>query len=311
MIVLFAMTDVHSLAFYGSATLGVAVAALAGGVLGLFSRPRLGLADVGVFEFQRRALLREGSSLYRWFEHSVDWLAAHYRQEKPESLAILKRNIYLAGIRLPWKPEEYLAVKFVETIAVALGTLLFVWALSLSFLTAFLCALVVGFAYLPLVKRQVRTKAELYLHTLRRRLPFVIDLTALTMEAGASFLESITIAVKENENHPIGKQFAEVLRDISTGRTRREALEALQERLGDENITEIVTAIIKGEELGTPLSKILRSQVDQIRLKRSQWAEKAAAEAQVNIVFPGMIVMISCLIIVVAPFVLGPIFMRN
>jgi len=138
-----------------------------------------------------------------------------------------------------------------------------------------------------------------------------LDLIALTMEAGASFIESMTIAAKENQNHPLGQQLAEVLRDMSVGRTRKEALEDLQDRLGDENVTEITSAIIKGEELGTPLSQILRSQADQMRLKRSQWAEKAAAEAQVNIVFPGMIVMIACLIIVLAPFVLGPLFMQR
>ena len=66
----------------------------------------------------------------------------------------------------------------------------------------------------------------------------------------------------------------------------------------------MVFAINKGEELGTPLSAILRDQAEQMRLKRSQRGEKAAAEAQVNIVFPGMVVMIACLLVVIAPIVL-------
>ena len=41
-----------------------------------------------------------------------------------------------------------------------------------------------------------------------------------------------------------------------------------------------------------------------MRLKRSQWAEKAAGTAQVNIVLPGMVIMIACLIIIGAPFIL-------
>ena len=63
-------------------------------------------------------------------------------------------------------------------------------------------------------------------------------------------------------------------------------------------------AINKGEELGTPLSAILREQAEQMRLKRSQRGEKAAAEAEVNIVFPGMVLMIACLLIVIAPIIL-------
>jgi hypothetical protein len=44
-----------------------------------------------------------------------------------------------------------------------------------------------------------------------------------------------------------------------------------------------------------------------MRLKRSQRGEKAAAEAEVSIIFPGMVLMIGCLLIVVAPFVLPAI----
>jgi tight adherence protein C len=45
-----------------------------------------------------------------------------------------------------------------------------------------------------------------------------------------------------------------------------------------------------------------------MRLRRAQWGEKAAAEAEVQIVFPGMLVMLACLIVVVAPMVLPAAF---
>jgi len=98
-----------------------------------------------------------------------------------------------------------------------------------------------------------------------------------------------------------------VLRQISLGRPRNETLQALDERLQDDDVSEMVFAINKGEELGTPLSAILREQAEQMRLKRSQRGEKAAAEAQVNIVFPGMVVMIACLLVVIAPILLPPV----
>jgi hypothetical protein len=41
-----------------------------------------------------------------------------------------------------------------------------------------------------------------------------------------------------------------------------------------------------------------------MRLKRSQRGEKAAGEAEVNILFPGMILMIACLLVVITPIVL-------
>ncbi|MBY0526876.1 MAG: hypothetical protein K2R98_26015 [Gemmataceae bacterium] len=43
-------------------------------------------------------------------------------------------------------------------------------------------------------------------------------------------------------------------------------------------------------------------------LKQSQWVEKETAEAQVMIVFPGMVIMLACLLVIIAPFVLGAVY---
>ena len=154
----------------------------------------------------------------------------------------------------------------------------------------------------------MRDRARNGCRAIRIRLPFAVDLIALTMEAGGGFQECLangrrskTATIRSPRNSPkcCGK-----FRSAGRG---NEALQALQERLQDEDINELVFAINKGEELGTPLSAILRDQAEQMRLKRSQRGEKAAAEAQVNIVFPGMVVMIACLLVVIAPIVLPPI----
>src|SRR5262249_3522892 len=141
-----------------------------------------------------------------------------------------------------------------------------------------------------------------------KRLPFTVDLMALMMEAGASFQDALRSGGRELPGHPLGEELGQVLRDIDLGRPRAEALRALQLRLNDHDISAIVFAGTKGEELGMPLAEILRTQAEQMRLKRSQWAEKASGIAQVNIVFPGMVIMVACLIIVVAPFILLAVF---
>ncbi len=144
---------------------------------------------------------------------------------------------------------------------------------------------------------------------LRLRLPFVVDQIALMMQAGAEFEGSLQTAVRDNADHPLGRELAEVLRQISLGRPRTQALNDLRMRLDDKDVSELVFAINKGQELGTPLSGIFREQADQMRLKRSQWGEKAAQEAQVQMVFPGMIVMVACLIIIIAPILMPALMM--
>jgi tight adherence protein C len=141
------------------------------------------------------------------------------------------------------------------------------------------------------------------------RLPFAVDQIALMMQAGAEFEGSLQTVVRDNADHPLGAEMGEVLRQVSLGRPRGQALEDLRRRLDDKDVSELVFAINKGQELGTPLSVILREQADQMRLKRSQWGERAAQEAQVQMVFPGMLVMVACLIVIIAPILLPAIMM--
>lgn len=98
-----------------------------------------------------------------------------------------------------------------------------------------------------------------------------------------------------------------VRRDINMGK-RDDALRNFARRVQDDDVAEFVAGVIEGEKLGTPLAQIFRVQAEQMRQKRSQWAEKAAAESEVALVFPAMLIMVACLIIVAAPFVLTAIF---
>jgi tight adherence protein C len=211
--------------------------------------------------------------------------------------------LWISREKLPWRPEEFLAAKWLEGAA---GGIVFFLILRLAGWSN--SALVFGVAvagiYGLLGPKFVRDKARKRLARIRVRLPFAVDLIALMMEAGGGFQECLQTTVIENGDHPLTEELSEVLRQISLGRPRHEALRALQERLHDADVDELVFAVNKGEELGTPLSAILRDQAEQMRLKRSQRGEKAAAEAQVSIVFPGMVVMIACLLVVIAPIVL-------
>jgi tight adherence protein C len=270
----------------------------------IITQPRERPGDSHPFERQRREELRAGNFIYRWFEPLIDEIAAMFAKSRPAAMAELQRNLVASREKLPWQPEEFLAVKWLEGILA--GVLLFVFLWLAGWRTA---AAVFGagiaFLYGILMPKTVRDRARLRLNRIRTRLPFAVDLIALTMEAGGGFQECLQTAVVENgAAHPLTEELAEVLRQIALGRPRRDALQSLQDRLNDDDIKELVFAINKGEELGTPLSAILRDQAEQMRLKRSQRGEKAAAEAQVNIVFPGMVVMIACLLIVIAPIVL-------
>jgi len=66
-----------------------------------------------------------------------------------------------------------------------------------------------------------------------------------------------------------------------------------------------VAAIIQSEQLGVSMSKLLRVQADQMRVRRRQLAEEEAHKAPIKMLIPMAFLMFpSLLIILLAPAVL-------
>lgn len=259
------------------------------------------------FEQERRALLGEISRTYRRFEPLVDELAKiNGGLLSPKQRNDIQFRLNLIAVAA-WKPEEYLSVKQIEGVFAG-----FVVGVIISLQSGVSLATVAGagiaVAYQMVSMKSLADNAAKRLRQIKHRLPFVVDMMALIIEAGGNFQDSLDTAVRENRDHPVGSELARVQREVTMGRPRGEAILSLSGRLHDQDVSEFVFAVKKGEELGTPLSRILRNQADQMRLKRSQWVEKAAAEAQVSIEFPGMIVMLACILLILAPIVLPAIF---
>jgi len=278
---------------------GLATGGLAYLLISWASRPRR--TDYGYFEQQRRERLRKSWTVYRLCEPMIDDLAPLCAPD-PAIAARLERELKNAG-RGDWTPAELRAGLIVEGLAYSsvMGIPLGIIAHPLFGLM--IC--VIGTtAYTMMQLSQISAVSKMRALQSRRRLPFAVDLLALLMEAGATFLEALETVVNENRGHPLADEFGVALTAIQQGVTRHQALRDLDQRLDDETAHEMITAILHGEELGTPLSQILRSQSDQMRLKRSQWAEKAIAESQVQMTFPGLLIMVACMLIILMPFLL-------
>ena len=136
-------------------------------------------------------------------------------------------------------------------------------------------------------------------------MPFLLDLLTLLMEAGSTVLAALRQAVEEFEGHPVAEEFGRVLADMNLGKTRAEAFEAMRARLDDDEITSIIGSVLQGEQLGTPLAHIFRTQADVLRIKRTQRAEMIAGEAGVNMLLPGVLVMVATVLIIVGPFLMN------
>lgn len=247
--------------------------------------------------------LRRLDVIYRLFQPVIQFLARVNRAVFRDALPRLQQEIQSAGLPRFWLAEEYLAR--IELLAL-LAIPLFVYSFfdlfgGAGLLVAVLAVLGIGW----LLRRLVTRKSRMRLQQIKRRLPFLLDLLTLLMEAGSTFLGALTQAVEEFRGHPIAEEFGRVLIDINLGKTRNEAFQAMRDRLQDDEITHIIGSIIQGENLGSPLSRIFRTQADVLRVKRTQRAEALAGEAGVNMLLPGILVMIATVLVILGPFLLN------
>lgn len=137
------------------------------------------------------------------------------------------------------------------------------------------------------------------------QLPYFLDLAVMTMEAGATFAETMQIYRRDNPDDALAEEIGIALGEIRMGKTADEALEGMISRVHVEDLTYTVNAILQGQRMGTPLGQVLRDQADVMRFRRSQRAERMAEELKVRIQGPTMLMMISVFLLI-----LGPAFLK-
>jgi len=132
----------------------------------------------------------------------------------------------------------------------------------------------------------------------RKAMPDALDLLTICVEAGLGF-DAAMSKVSEKWDNQLSLAFARTIREIQLGKTRRDALRDMSERLGVDEMTSFVAAIIQSEQLGVSMAKILRIQSDQMRVKRRQRAEELAHQAPVKMVIPMAFLMFPTIMIII------------
>ena len=183
--------------------------------------------------------------------------------------------------------STFLASRFV--VAVVFGGILFMvsllaptkWPLGQTFLVVTIFT-VLGF-FFPQLWLQTRINARQ--KDVRKAMPDALDLLTICVEAGLGF-EAAMSKVSEKWENELSLALLRAIREIQLGKSRRDAMRDMADRIGIPEMTSFVAAIIQSEILGVSLAKVLRIQSDQMRVKRRQRAEEQAHQAPVKMVIP-------------------------
>ncbi|MGH9384800.1 MAG: type II secretion system F family protein [Vicinamibacterales bacterium] len=149
---------------------------------------------------------------------------------------------------------------------------------------------------------RVRTAAQERVKRVTRRLPYSLEVVVLATEAGASLEEALAILVREDGDEPLHEEFDQVLRDMQLGLTRREALHAMADRIGTDDIRSLAMAMDVAEDLGTPVGETLRKQAAAVQSNRLRRAEKLSREAAPKMAVPNTLIMVANVLLILAPF---------
>ena len=137
-----------------------------------------------------------------------------------------------------------------------------------------------------------------------RDLAFLLDLTAMGMEAGLDFNLALDRAVRSSPSSEMAGAFQEALEQMSLGVRRSEAVETLSQRYPQRAFLGLKQAVILSEQLGGNLASSLRHLSQALQRERLAQAEARAQEIPVRLLAPLVFLIFPCVFIVL----FAPIF---
>jgi tight adherence protein C len=146
----------------------------------------------------------------------------------------------------------------------------------------------------------LKRRARQRVHQITKALPDALDLMVVCLEAGLGLNATISRVGEERSTiaDVLGTEFAQVTLELRNGRTRMDALRALGNRNGADDLKALVGLVIQSDRLGASMSKTLRTHADLLRTKRRQRAEEAARKLPIKILFPLALCILPALFVV-------------
>ena len=211
----------------------------------------------------------------------------------------LDRLAARAGRPAAWPLPRLVAAKIVLGLGAAVLGLLYTVSTGGAGAGILAAAVTVIAFFVP--ELLLRSRGQKRGEAIALELPDTLDQMTIAVEAGLGF-ESAMAQAGRTGNGPLAEELVRTLQDIEMGRTRRQAYEGLASRTDVDDLGRFTRAVIQADAHGISIANVLRTQADEMRIKRRQRAEEKAMQIPVKVIFPLMLCILPVLFIVL----LGP-----
>ena len=219
-----------------------------------------------------------------------------------EMIAKMENKIVMAGKPYNWGVKNWLGIQAFMILGLPILILLFYiqFRMDISNLLMIVFALaLIGLLYPNMILNGKIRKRQ---SEVTKSLPDIMDLLTVSVEAGLTF-DSALSKVVEKMPGSLAREFETVLQEIKVGKTKKEALYQLADRIGVQDLRSFVSAVVLADQLGVSLGRVLRLQSEQIRQNRKQRISEKAMKAPIKMLIPMVIFIFPTIFIVL----LGPV----
>ncbi len=221
-----------------------------------------------------------------------------------QNVESVRHKLELAGNPNNWTPSDFLGVRGLSAVVVAVLGVLLLMATRAQIPMVLLGLGFGGILGFSLPSFWLGSKIRARQHEVQKALPDALDLLTISVEAGLAF-DSAVSKVSEKWDNELSRAFGRVIQEVRVGKLRREALRDMAARIEVQDVSTFIAAVIQADQLGVSIAKVLHIQSEQMRIKRRQRAEEQANQAPVKMMIPlAFLIFPSIFIVILGPAVL-------
>lgn len=214
-----------------------------------------------------------------------------------------RQKLANAGLTKDLTPEEFFALKLFMILGMPFLFLCVRWFLEATWPLSITPVMgVVGFYY---PNMWVNGLIENRKSEVLRGMPFIVDMLALSVEAGLDFMAAIQRVIEKAPPGPLVEEFETLIKETRIGSSRAEGLRQLSWRVNVIEINSFCATLIAADSVGASIGPILKQLSNELRVKRSARAESLGAQAATKILIPMIFFILPAVLIAIfAPMVL-------